>query len=533
MRKALQRFYQSIRADFLERTRRYSFLVTLAVMIYLGYLAVPAADAGVLTVDLGNLRGVYNTAWIGSMTALLSTALLSLPGFYLVKNTLSRDRRTGVGQIIATTPLSKLNYILGKTLSNFIYLAAIAFLVMTAAGVMQFVRGEVQAFHMKDLILPYLMVTLPVMLVVSAAAVLFETIPLLREGFGNLVYFALWVGVLIASMAGVNFGAQGVIQEPVNDLFGASLIGYSMHQAASAAYPERTLDFGVGYTRVENEIETFYWGGVDWCWQIAAERLLWAGVGLAIAGAAVLLFDRFDPAREKPGSVEQEKPAPALVNRLRKLSLPRLRFPADKKVPLPPFLRLVFSEIKLYLKGQPWWWYLAAAGLVIAGLSAADYGSLKGIWLATWVWPVLVWSGSGVREKGHHTGDVVFSAPGPIRRLLPAQWLAGLAISVLAGSGVGLRLLLWGETGRFLAWLTAAAFITSLALVLGIWTGNSKTFEASYVALWYLGPVSGLAELDFFGITPGAVQAGIPWRVAAVTVLLLALSWLGRWREGR
>jgi len=53
------------------------------------------------------------------------------------------------------------------------------------------------------------------------------------------------------------------------------------------------------------------------------------------------------------------------------------------------------------------------------------------------------------------------------------------------------------------------------------------------VALWYLGPVSGLAELDFFGITPGAAKSGFPWMVAAFTALFLALSWLGRWREVR
>ena len=529
----MHRFYQSIKADFLERTRRYSFLITLGAMIYLGYLAVPAADAGVLTVDLGNLRGVYNTAWIGGMTALLSTALFSLPGFYLVKNALSRDRGTRVGQIIAATPLSKTTYILGKTLSNFIYLAAIAFLIMTAAGVMQFVRGEVQAFRLGGLMMPYLVVTLPVMLVVSAAAVLFETLPLLREGFGNLAYFALWVAILILSMSGVHFGEQGAIQEPVNDLFGASLIGHSMHQAASAAYPERKLDFGVGYTRVKGEIATFSWTGVEWSWPIAAERLLWVGIGLMIAGAAVITFDRFDPAREKPGVGEGKNPLRSFVNRFQGISLPRIRLLADKRVPLPPFLRLVYSEVKLYVKGQPWWWYLVAVGLGIAGLSAADYGSLKGIWLVTWIWPVLIWSSAGIREEKYHTGDVVFSTPGPVRRLLPAQWLAGLFITLLTGSGVGLRLLILGEIGRFLAWAAAAALITSLALALGVWTGNSKTFEAVYVALWYLGPVSGLAELDFFGITPGAAQAGFPWSVAAFTALFLALSWLGRWREVR
>jgi hypothetical protein len=525
---AFHRLGQTIRADFLERTRRYSFLITLGAMIYLGYLAVPAPDAGVLTVDLGNLRGVYNTAWIGGLTALLSTALLSLPGFYLVKNSISRDRRTRVGQIIAATPLTKTMYILAKTLSNFVYLASIALLMLAAAGVMQFIRGEVLAFRLETLILPYVFITLPVMLIVSAAAVFFETLPLLQGGFGNLAYFALWLVILIASMSGVRFGAQGAIQEPVNDLLGASLIGHSMHQAASAAYPDRRLDFGVGYTRVEGEIATFQWSGLDWSWSIAMERLLWAGAGLVIAGAGSIMFRRFDPARLQPGKLEDTKDPTAFGRFLDGISLPKVRILPQARLSNPPFLRLVCSEIKLVIKGQSWWWYLTAVGFILGGFLTADYGSLKIIWLAAWIWPVLIWSGLGVRETENHTGGYVFSTPGPIRRLLPAQWLSGWFLTVLTGAGVGGRLLLLGEPGRFLAWAAAAAFIPSLALALGVWTGTSRTFEAFYVALWYLGPVSGLTELDFFGITSGAVRTGMPWIVGGLSVILLVLSWLGR-----
>ena len=120
--KQLQILGQLFRADFLERTRRYSFFITLGVMLYVGYSAIPTAESGMMTVDLGDIRGVYNSAWIGGVVALLGSMLLSLPGFYLVKNGISRDRETGVGQIIATTPLNKALYTLGKTVSNFIFL---------------------------------------------------------------------------------------------------------------------------------------------------------------------------------------------------------------------------------------------------------------------------------------------------------------------------------------------------------------------------------------------------------------------------
>ena len=59
LRHRLRVLVQLIRADLLERTRRYSFLITLGAMVYIGYLSVPSLEANALTVDLGNIRGIY------------------------------------------------------------------------------------------------------------------------------------------------------------------------------------------------------------------------------------------------------------------------------------------------------------------------------------------------------------------------------------------------------------------------------------------------------------------------------------------
>lgn len=78
--------YHLVRADFLERVRRYSFLLTLGLTVYVGFTFVPAVDANYVTVALGAYRGVYDSAWIGGMVALMTAVFLSLPGFYLVNN---------------------------------------------------------------------------------------------------------------------------------------------------------------------------------------------------------------------------------------------------------------------------------------------------------------------------------------------------------------------------------------------------------------------------------------------------------------
>ena len=146
--------YHLMRADLFERARRYSLLITLGFIIFAAYVYISPKEAHYLTLGLGNYRGVYNSAWVGGAMAVLSSGLLSLPAFYLVKNALERDERTQVGQIIATTPLSKPLYTLGKAFSNFVFLALMVGVIAVAAAAMQLIRGAGAQIHV-DVLLMY------------------------------------------------------------------------------------------------------------------------------------------------------------------------------------------------------------------------------------------------------------------------------------------------------------------------------------------------------------------------------------------
>jgi hypothetical protein len=343
-------------------------------------------------------------------------------------------------------------------------------------------------------------------------------------------------------MSGVSFGGQGVIQEPINDLFGASVIGASMHQAAHAAFPERDLDLGIGYTIVEGQIQTFHWQGVTWTADVLLGRLLWAGVGLGIALLSALFFHRFDPARGGRRSFSRRQGLMARVlSPLRSIQLPSLDLSRRLSVlisrrmpPLPAFMRVLLAELRLMLKGLPWWWYLGAAGLIVAGLAnGADPQARRGLLAAAWIWPVLIWSGLGVREKAHHTGSIIFSAPKPLGRQFAAMWIGGLLVTLLTGSGVGLRLLTAGAWDHLLGWGVAVLFIPTLALALGVWSGTSKFFEALYVAVWYIGPVNGLAIFDYMGLSQEALAQGMPFVYLGLTGALLIAALIGRRRQIR
>ena len=177
---ALRALFHLMRADFLERSRRYSFLIILGLTIFAAYVYVPPASANYLTLGLGNYRGAYNSAWVGGAVAVLCSALLSLPAFYLVKNAIERDEQTGVGQIIATTPLSKPLYTLGKTFSNFIFLAAMVGVIALQPGIAEEAWGR--------------------LLMVPLTFVLFRRVSPNRTAFSTaLILMAYWFAYLHAS----------------------------------------------------------------------------------------------------------------------------------------------------------------------------------------------------------------------------------------------------------------------------------------------------------------------------------------------
>ena len=519
-------------AGYLNKVRTYRFLIVLGVTIAAGYVFVPAPDADYVTLGWGSsttfYRGAYDSAWIGAMVALLTGLFLALAGFYVVNDSVRRDEDTRVGQIIATTPLSNWVYTLGNTLCNFMVLSTMnAIIVLTAIG-MQLVRGEDLAINLGAMMAPFLGLVLPVMLLVSAVAVMFETRPRLRGGVGNVAYAFIWMFSL------------PLLSESI-DLFGIDTVLSSMSAAGLARYPEIAnnsfiLGYGWGFP-VGRALATFTWQGILWTTELLRTRLLLVGAATVISLLSSVGFSRFDPAREDrktaeppPDALDVEEidafPAQLPVQlQLRPLSEEAHRFSFVSM--LSAECRLILGELKdLPLLGT--YGSAAAGALIIAGL-LLPLETARGMMLPlAWLLPVLTWSKLGTREARYRTDQLVFSSAKVLQRQLPAVWMAGVLLALVTGSGVALNMALKGMWPGVLAWGVGALFIPSLALCLGVWTGSSKTFEFIYSLLWYIGPLNQVEALDFMGAVPGSVEAGIWQTYLAVTVVLTVLAIVGR-----
>ena len=101
--------------------------------------------------------------------------------------------------------MSKSLYTLGKALSNFAVLAAMVAVLAAAAAILQLARPEGAGFEPGKLLAPFVWVALPAMAMTAAVAVLFETLPVLRGGAGNVIYFFAWATYLgVSGVTGAN-----------------------------------------------------------------------------------------------------------------------------------------------------------------------------------------------------------------------------------------------------------------------------------------------------------------------------------------
>jgi len=520
--------FHVMRADFFERSRRYSFLITLGLTIFAAYLSLPPSSADYLMMGLDHYRGIYNSAWIGAAVAVICSSLLSLPAFYLVKNAIERDERTGVGQIIATTPLTKPLYTLGKTFSNFVFLVVMVGVIALAAGAMQLIRAEVLHIDLWALLSPFIFSVLPAMAVIAAVAVLFETIPWLRGTFGNVVYFVLWM-VLIISLA-MNIS----MRVPLFDLWGVQVIMSSMMKDTAAVFPDYEMDsFAISMATLQEPLQTFTWNGVHWTVKIIFNRILWLGVALGISLLAALLFRLFDPALQKPNLSRDRETLEAMPS---ESTQPAPKTAPIVLTPLPSThrsfypMRVLLAELRLLFKGIGWWWFFILAGLIVAGILLPVEKARQYLLPIAWVLPLGLWSALGIGEKRHNTDQLIYSAPHPLSRQFPMVWLAGVIASIIAGVGVAANMILAGDWLHLMAWATGALFIPSLALALGVWSGSNKLFEVVYMLWWYAGPINHVESLDFMG-TGANFQVNRVFIYGLLIMLLLALAVLGRKKQ--
>jgi hypothetical protein len=518
--------FHMVRADFLERVRRYSYLVTLAATLFLAYHVA----TGQLRITLDGYRGVYNSAWIGAVMTLVTVTFLCLAGFYVVKNGVFRDQQTRVGQILAATPLSKPMYTVGKMRSNFLVLTSMVALLALAGVAMQLFMGEDRSVDVLKIAVPLIAVALPAMAVVAGLAILFETLPLLRGGVGNVAAFFLYLYGLAASVRG-----------PVFDVLGLEIFARQLGDAVRSVSPNYKAGLNIGNDGRPIK-GTFVFDGFDVTSEVLWTRLVVIGSGIALALLASVFFHRFDPA--KRGNVGAGLFA-RLRGAFRRTQVAKENLREEVETPhvhLTPiraisgkfsfgemrFVQMYRAELALMFKGRSRWWYLVGAGLFITTIANPLPGALQML-SVVWLWPMFIWSKLGTRDSICNTEKLLFSAPHANLRQLPATYTAAVTVALAFASAALAKLLIARDGRGIFVVVVGAMLIPAFALACGTLTKTNKLFEALYIVFWYTGPVqTGGPLLDYTGSNATVRASYQPEQLLLAAIVCLAITFAAR-----
>jgi hypothetical protein len=499
--------WQCILADFKQRTRQQSFIVTLLSMSILTLLFFPSLDAQYQTLVINGYRGIYNSEWLGICLAMLNVLFLPIICFYLIKNGLELDRQSMTCELIAATSVSKLTYLFSKWCTNVFILVSIVLIMLLSIIVVQLYYGESYEINVWALVWPQLIFVLPMLLAIASLAIMFESNKWLKGGVGNVVYFFLWAGSIIQSVESVS----GI---------GALLSQIETEVVERFPLQESSTHIGVSVANEGDTIKTFIWQGIEPTNTHLLSTMPLLIICLTCFIFAVLFFDRFSK-----NTLAESKPDSWLIRTIAAQVLCKLDALFILLTKPFSFTRLLRLELKLLLKGHSSYWVIGLLILNIIQLFISQQILVSIILPISWLWCVLVLSQLGQLEKQANTVElIIYSKKSAILQSF-TSYSAAWVLLAMASLGSLVRFSFMAEWMLVIQVIIAISFSVSLAYFCGTFTGTKRTFEILYTAIWYMGPIQAALYLDFFGVNSQVSwQAGIPYYFLAISISLLILT---------
>ncbi len=492
-------FFTIIKYDYLQRTRSSAFLVTLCISFAVAYTFIPAPDTNYSTIRVGNFQGVYNSAWFGYVTAIMTSVFLSLIGFYLVNGSIKTDIDTKIGHIISATPITNFSYLLSKVISNFLVLLSIVFLIFIMSVSLFFLYNDGHPFEFMLFLKPYFFITLPAMFIVATLTVVFEVFLGKHTVVQNIIFFFLFSFLLMMP-------AKTTSQFAL-DFFGSKIVTHQMQLQVQEILQVNTLNnIGVGYIiKTNQETKKFVFSGVNFSSFFIVSRFLWILFSISSIALISPFFHRFNVTEKR--SIKIVKKAFSVSKVKTEIVLSTLK-KIQVNYSIVPLLK---TEITLlFRKGKRWLWFLNIVGMVLLATLPLDIAH-KIILPIVWFLQVHRLSDITTKETTNNVHYFAFSSYKPLSRLLVSKILAASILIFALALPLTIRLVVMTSVSDAFLVILGGLFLVLFASILGILTRSKKLFEILFFLITYAN-INGIPFFDYFGNHPNN------------TILILILS---------
>lgn len=270
---------------------RKGFLASVFLLVLLGLLLIPNKEAAYATFYIGNRIGYPNDFWVGSLGAVFSNIILTFIGFFFLEGIAQKERETGMGYLLRTSPAPNLQLLLHKWLAYTLLLLGFLLILSITLFVV-----NLRDFNAGTFATPFLYFSVPYVFLLASAIVLSDY--LVSQRGLKIALFILISIVLISPVA------KGLL-----DVTGINAFFETVKLKLQASGILDSNKYAIGVAQKSGQYQyftlpTFAWG------QQLMPRLLMPIFGLLLIYFGSLVFNRYKnlwPARlnknNKPGNV--------------------------------------------------------------------------------------------------------------------------------------------------------------------------------------------------------------------------------------
>lgn len=452
------------RSDFKERIHSFPFLALCALSVFAVMLFVPDPNREMTSIAVDTVYFLQGTnwTWIPVASALCTGMLLPVTGFFYLRNSLALDRKTGIVNLIYTSPVNRLSYLAGKYLANLCMLLLILVVVINASFCMTLIHfpdSEVSIFHF----LSFFVSLIPGIFLCSAIALVTEAVPVFQGRSGSWAAGVLFFVTYVVCLATLLDAPQGVIAR-FFDMTGFVWLKDSIDQSVySVTGNPAQVALGVhedGIIRNRKLVELFFLP-LFFSKERVIEKSCMILSGMALCAAASFVLPRYEIGR-------------------------KVRRAPKKAHGKSNGHGLLVTEFILTFRNCSAAWYMIMLALWFSMFFAGMETAQRTLWTLAIAWSCLLFSDYGCRERKCNLHMLLPTFYRIYVRQLLIRWCVGAVISVCIAMPVILRLSMIGEVSGAAAGIIAALLIPALSVFLGKISGSERTFEVVILVICYL-----------------------------------------------
>ncbi|MBR7799065.1 hypothetical protein [Undibacterium fentianense] len=503
------------------RMRRLSSLIAVMLMVVLSWAMIVDPQSGMSLLSVQNARVLYTSSALAMGSASLLCFLMALIGFYLVRGRVAEDVRSGIGAVIAATPVSNVAFLFSRWLGGICYMVALILTAMISIMLLQLLRGD-GPIQIQIYLQTYLLIMGPMIVFSVSAAILFDSVPFLLGKLGDILYFFMWMAQ-ISILSKIESLAAGAISSwLLVDFSGlvTTVLIFKMHMLVD--------HISIGASSFDPKLAAITLPNYLWNGKFVLIRICSALTAFSLMLPAFVFFHRFSVDKIKPSQASRRRTPLEVMNQwtkpLAKYVHPLFVFAARSR----GFMGQVLADVALGFVQAP---FVILLVLVVNLMSIfLPISSLSGLTVfAVLCWGIVV-SDISTRDFQSAIESMTASTPGGasrqfLRHVASAGCLGLIFVGIIVGR------LCFTSPHLALTLLSGIACYSACASLLGKLSLTSKTFLSLYLfGLYIVSQTSKLGLMDTFGFNGVATYLNAQLQFVIGLIVLLVGYVYTHWR---